>query len=300
MSNIRTMVRGAYDIQKLRIQMGNRIVGNFKAKLGQEPSSPEKDLGAEEIKVLEILRLSYKKITDGVTTEHKKSKITGIIGGVKYFPKHATFKGDEIISDYTELCLVAQYVDLETEEARHFSRLGEILRDYPIFTTFLDKVRGIGPAMAGVIISEIDIHKAKYPSSLWAYAGLDVAPDGQGRSRKKEHLVERDYVNKDGEQAKRVGITFNPFLKTKLTGVLASSFLRSGNERYAKLYHDYKTRLENHEKHKDKTKGHRHNMAIRYMVKQFLVDLYREWRTLEGLEVAPDYNEAKLGHRHAA
>lgn len=33
---LRTLVRGAYDIQKLRIQSGNRIVGNFKAKLGHK------------------------------------------------------------------------------------------------------------------------------------------------------------------------------------------------------------------------------------------------------------------------
>ena len=284
MSNIKTMVRGAYDIQKLRIQMGNRIVGNFKAKLGQKPSEPETELDVEGKKILKLLRERFKKITDGVKT----------------FPRQATFKGDEIISDYTELCLLAQYVDLESEEARHFARLGSILRDYPIFTVFLDKVKGIGPAMAGVIVSEINISKAKYPSSLWAYAGLDVAADGQGRSRKKEHLVERDYTDKDGKPAKRVGITFNPFLKTKLIGVLASSFLRSGNEQYAKVYNDYKHRLENHEKWKERSKGHRHNAAMRYMVKQFLVDLYRAWRPLEGLVVAPDYNEAKLGHRHAA
>lgn len=282
MSNIRTMVRGAYDIQKLRIQMGNRIVGNFKAKLGQEPGEPESELGAEEGAILKQLRERYKKITDGVKT----------------FPRQSTFKGDELISDFTELCLIAQYVDLESEESRHFSRLGGILKDYPVYSRFLANVKGIGPAMAGVIVSEIDITKAKYPSSLWAYAGLDVAPDGKGRSRKKEHLIERDYTDRDGNAAKRVGITFNPFLKTKLTGVLGSSFLRSGNETYAKIYADYKRRLEHHEAHKDKTKGHRHNMAIRYMVKRFLVDLYREWRTIEGLEVSPEYHEAKLGHVH--
>lgn len=284
MSNIRTMVRGAYDIQKLRIQMGNRIVGNFKAKLGQEPGASEDDLGDDETNILKTLRERFKKITDGIKT----------------FPRQASFKGDELINDFTELCLIAQYVDLENEEARHFSRLGSILRDYPIFVQFLDKVKGIGPAMAGVIVSEIDISKAQYPSSLWAYAGLDVASDGAGRSRKKEHLVERAYVDKEGKEAKRVGITFNPFLKTKLTGVLASSFLRAGNERYSKLYGDYKHRLESHEKHKDKSKGHRHNMAMRYMIKRFLADLYVEWRTLEGLEVVPDYHEGKLGHRHAA
>lgn len=284
MSNIKTMVRGAYDIQKLRIQMGNRIVGNFKAKLGQEPGKPESELGAEEVKILKRLREHYKKITDGVKT----------------FPRQANFKGDEVISDYTELCLLAQYVDLETEEARHFARLGSILRDYPVFSQFLDNIKGIGPAMAGVIISEIDITKAKYPSSLWAYAGLDVAPNGDGRSRKKEHLVEWDYTDKDGNPAKRVGITFNPFLKTKLMGVLSGSLLRAGNEKYGKIYNDYKHRLESHEKYKDVSKGHRHNMALRYMVKMFLVDLHVAWRTIEGLPVSQTYHEAKLGHKHAA
>lgn len=282
MSNLKTMVRGAYDLQKLRIQMGNRIVGNFKSKLGQEPGETEESLGTEEVKILDTLRREYKKITDGVKT----------------FPKQSKFKGNELISSYTELCLLAQYVDLETEEARHFSRLKNILQEYPVFVNFLEGVRGIGPAMAGVIISEIDITKAKYASSLWAYAGLDVAPDGKGRSRKKEHLVERDYINKDGEPAKRVGITFNPFLKTKLTGVLAASFLRSGNEQYVAIYANYKQRLENHVVHATKTKGHRHNMAMRYMIKRFLVDLYFHWRKIEGLPVAPEYGEAKLGHVH--
>lgn len=284
MSTIRTMVRGAYDIQKLRIQCGNRIVGNFKAKLGQEPSKPETELGAEETKLLKRLREHYKKITDGV----------------KVFPRQSSFKGDEVISDYTELCLLAQYVDLETEEARHFSRLGTILKGYPIYVEFLEKVKGIGPAMAGVIVSEIDITRAKYPSSLWAYSGLDVAGDGKGRSRRKEHLVERDYTDRDGNAAKRVGITFNPFLKTKLMGVLAGSFLRAGNVTYAGIYNNYKHRLENHAVYKDVSKGHRHSMAQRYMVKIFLVDLYKAWRTLEGLPVAPSYDEAKLGHKHAA
>ncbi len=172
--------------------------------------------------------------------------------------------------------------------------------------------------MAGVIISEIDISKAKYPSSLWAYAGLDVGSDGQGRSRRKEHLVDRTYINKAGNEATRVGITFNPFLKTKLMGVLASSFLRVKDSPYADIYRAYKHRLENHPKygiandaarvaevkekddHKYAPKGHRHNMALRYMVKRFLVDLYNNWRRLEGLPVAPEYSEGKLGMKHSA
>ena len=284
MSNLKTIVRGAYDIQKNRIQNGNRVVGNFKAKLGQAPSKKEDTIDKEGQKILLDLRRSHKLLTEGVTT----------------FPRQANFKGDEVISDYTELCLVDNYLELEQQEKNHFKRLAHILKDYPIYTGFLQGVKGVGPAMAGVIISEIDITKAEYPSSLHKYAGLDVASDGQGRSRRAEHLEDSEYKAKDGTIKTKKGITFNPFLKTKLVGVLGASFLKQSPDKckYRQVYDDYKHRLEHMDAHKEKSKGHRHNMAIRYMIKMFLIDLYNEWRKLEGLPVAPTYTEAKLGKVH--
>lgn len=282
--NLRVLVRGVYDIQKLRIQMGNRIVGNFKVKLGQEPGHGEAEMDKEGKEILKRLRASYNKITDGVTN----------------IPTLKKFEGDEVISSYTWFCLMHQYNNLELQEAEHFKKLSSVLKTYPIYTEYLQDIKGIGPAMAGVIVSEIDITKATYASSLHMYAGLDVAPDGQGRSRKKEHLVDREYINKEGEPAIKKGITFNPFLKTKLIGVLGSSFLRAGENKYSTIYKDYKNRLENHPNHTEKSKGHRHNMAVRYMVKMFLIDLYAAWRELEGLEVAEPYHVAKLGLKHHA
>ena len=284
MSNLKTIVRGAYDIQKNRIQTGNRLVGNFKAKLGQAPSEKEDTIDKEGQQVLANLRRSHKLLTEGVAS----------------FPRQATFKGDEVISDYTELCLVDNYLELEAQEKSHFRRLGNILKGYPIYNEFLLGVTGVGPAMAGVMLSEIDITKAEYPSSLHKYAGLDVASDGQGRSRKKEHLEDSEYVDAEGEVKVKKGITFNPFLKTKLVGVLGSSFIKQSPDKcvYRKIYDDYKHRLEHMDAHKEKSKGHRHNMAVRYMVKMFLVDLYNAWRRIEGLPVAPTYSEAKLGKVH--
>ena len=284
MSNLKTIVRGAYDIQKNRIQTGNRLVANFKAKLGQAPSEKEDTIDADGQQILTNLRRSHKLLTEGVAT----------------FPRQATFKGDEVISSYTELCLVANYLELEEQEKTHFRRLGNILKDYPIYNNFLAGTTGVGPAMAGVIISEIDITKAEYPSSIHKYAGLDVAGDGQGRSRRKEHLEDSEYVDADGVVQTKRGITFNPFLKTKLVGVLGSSFIKQSPDKckYRKVYDDYKHRIENMDAHKEKTKGHRHNMAVRYMIKIFLIDLYNEWRALEGLPVAPTYTEAKLGKVH--
>jgi hypothetical protein len=325
--------------------MGNRIVGNFKAKLGQKPGESEETIDEDGKEILAIIRASFKKLTDGVKT----------------FPRPTSFVGDAVISDYTELCLIAQYIDLEKYEAQHFRRLGNVLNDFPIWTEFLHGVRGIGPAMGGVIISEIDISRARYPSSLWAYAGLDVAtrfrcverlrrdapeyltrrhPDGYttrgpavvnadntfmlydgtcaigkysldaawegaglGRSRKKDHLVERAYADREGNPATRVGITFNPFLKTKLIGVLGSSFVKQPADKckYRAIYDEYKAKLEANPKwgvDTETSKGHRHNMAVRYMVKVFLIDLYVAWRKLEGLPVAPSYAESKREQQH--
>jgi hypothetical protein len=289
------MVRGAYDIQKLRIQMGNRIAGNFRAKLGQEAGTKTEDMEEDAKAILVDLKERYRKLMDGIKT----------------FPRQPTFKGDEVISTYTELCLLDQYMGLEKSEAQHFRRFEAILEEFAIYREFLKDVKGIGPAMAGVILSEFDIHKARYPSSLWQYAGLGVESDGRGTSRRKEHLKEVEYEDKDGKPQTRMGVRFNPWLKTKLVGVLASSFLRVGDSPYRVIYDDYKHRMESHAKygtahdgekdendHKVTGKGRRHNMAMRYMIKMFLVDLYKAWRALENLPVSPPYSEAKLGLRH--
>ena len=283
-SNLKSIVRGAYDIQALRIQMGGRIVVNFKAKLGMEPSVKEDEADKDAKKVLDYLKAEYKLITDGMAS----------------LPRTFSKNGDSLISSMTELVLIDQFFTLERDESKHFRQLGKVLGEYEIYTHFLKGVKGVGPAMAGVIISEIDIHKSKYASSIWKYAGLDVASDGKGRSRKKEHLVETEYIDKEGNLKKKKGISFNPFLKTKLVGVLGSSFLRAGDKDnpYRAIYDNYKNRLENSPAHVEKSKGHRHNMTIRYMVKMFIVDLYKVWRKIEGLEVHPPYSEAKLGLKH--
>jgi len=284
--NLKAIVRGCYDIQKIRIATGNRIVANFRSKLGLKSSEKEKDK-KEANKLLKRIRKDYKLITDGIIN----------------LPSRKKFRKGAIISEYAELVLVHGYLFSIKNEEKLFKLLDKLLGDFPIWNEYLIGVLGVGPAMAGVIISELDIEKPMYPSSLWKYAGLDVAEDGYGRSRRKEHLIRTKYINKDGEEAEKLGITFNPFLKTKLTGVLGSSFLRCGvKSPYAKIYYEYKNRLENNEKHKEKTKLHRHNMANRYMIKRFLVDLYKKWRKLEGLPVAEEYSEAKLGmiHKKAA
>jgi len=279
---LRTAVRSAYDLQQVRIQMGLRLVGNFKAKLGQEAGIKEKELSDKDRKLIEDLRKSYRRITDGVTKVNLKN-----------------FEGDELISTFTEYNLIKNYTVLDDQESQQFKLLEYELKNFPIYNEFLKGVKGCGTAMSGVILSEIDIHKAKYASSIWKYAGVDVAQDGKGRSNKKEHLIKVKYLDKKGKEQERNSITYNPFLKTKLLGVLGASFrMTAKEEKYAKAYYNYKNRMENHKVYKDTTKLHRHNMANRYSVKIFLIDLYENWRALENLVVHKPYAEAKLGIKH--
>lgn len=282
---LRAMVKSFYDAQKLRIETGNRIVANVRVKMGQDPGAKTEEITDEGQALLKTILFEYKRLTDGLIKPSSRSISKAI----------EVQKG--VITDLFEYELIGYYSRLLDSEEQLGKGIAHAVKLFPIWDVFLKNVKGCGPAMAAVCISELDPHKARHISSYWKYAGLDVAGDGKGRSRKKEHLVEVDYTNKDGEASKRVGITFNPFLKTKLVGVLGSCFLRSGGD-YKLIYEGYKHRLECREEYKDDTKGHRHNMAIRYMIKMFLKDLWLEMRKIEGLPVTQDYAEAKLGLNH--
>lgn len=296
---IRQFVTGIYDIQKLRVSMGNRICQQFRHKLGLKESEKEES-DENAAKVLDAIRVDFRRITDGLVKHQKLLE--------------KDFKGQGVISDYAEYLLIATYMDLLARETAWFRDLESQLVKFPIYTDYLSAIDGIGPAMAGVLIVALDPHKARHASCFWKYAGLDVAPaynrdtDGNikpwpdggseqrmiGRSRRRDHLVPRAYVDSEGNEQTRMSVTYNPWLKTKLF-VLATCLIRSGNERYVTIYRDYKHRLENRPDWKDRSKGHRHAAAMRYMVKIFLSDLWKVWRAQEGLEVGLSYAEAKLG-----
>src|SRR5262245_30299808 len=306
---LRAMVRGAYDLQQLRMQMGLRCCANFRAKLrthsGDEPAVDEEtgELSKEAESILDMLRESYRRLTDGIAKN-------------RTLPEKSGFVGDERISTYAELVLVSQYFDIEREEAKQFRQFKSLLEEVPIYQQWLKDQRGVGPAMAGVIITAFDPHEARDPSSMWKTAGSDAGPDGRGRSRREEHLVEREYIDKNGDTKTRKSVTYNPWLKTKLMGVLAGSFMRSASP-WRQQYDNYKHRIET-DPAKEKvtlpewkkcrktgedvsrlwTPGRINDASKRYMVKMFLIELYKQWRALEGLPVHPAYHEWKHGHKH--
>lgn len=292
---IRNIINSMYSIQQLRIQIGNRIVGNIKAKIAGESSPTDEQITDElEGKALKEITADYKRITDFLTIEKNTLK--------KYFKKP-----EGIITEEVEYVLVDTYVTMLEKEELLSKQLGKVLKNYPIYTEFLEGVKGCGTTMSAVIISYLDPHQAKYVSSFYRYAGLDVTfvekeiegevqLIGEGTGLKHAKYNNFTYIDKEGNEQTKHGISYNPFLKSKLMGVLATSFLMTGRDgKYAKIYRDYKMRLQNSPKHNTKTPKHIDNMARRYMVKMFIKDLWVEWRTLEGLEVAEFYEIAKLG-----
>src|ERR1700751_4079546 len=91
---LRLMVRGAYDLQALRMQSGLRLCSNFRARLKERiEADAEEDedveLSNEAIKVLDELKSSYRRLTDGVARR-------------RTLPEEKGFSGDGLISTFTE------------------------------------------------------------------------------------------------------------------------------------------------------------------------------------------------------
>ena len=300
---ITSVVRGVYDLQMLRMQMGARLAANFGAKLKEHGLiKDDTDLEEEQEKILDRVREDYRLLTSGIARN-------------RTLPEREGFVGTPLISNFSELTIVHQFIELEKQEAKQFRLLGDLLEDVPIYTDYLKHQKGVGPAMGGVLVTCLDPYKARHVSAFWKYAGLDVAADGRGRSRREEHMVERDYIDKKGKPQTRMGLTHNPWLKTKMF-VLAGSFMRKASP-WTESYRGYKHRLETDparekisladwKKKNDAGEpvihlwppGRIENAARRYMIKQFLADFWLVWRKMEGLPVTAPYHEAILGHKH--
>lgn len=308
-SIVRQYVRGFYDLQKLRIATGNRLCASFFVRIGIKPGEKTEEAESWGKEILKHFIEEYTLLSEFIATNRKR--LSSVLD-----------KHDGVISTEAEYSLVGAYLALKDQEAILKKSVGKYVERFPIWQVFFSKISGVGPLMAGVIISEYDIYKAGYVSSMWKYAGIDVV-DGEGRSRKEAHLVNREYLDSNGETKIKRGISFNPFLKTKLLGVLGPSILKQHGKKdnkYGTIYYDYKNRLERrrdilvmkYEKkgftledsekvaRKEWPSARMHHAAIRYMIKMLIQDLYPVWKKLEGLPAAPSYAEAKLGlvHNH--
>ena len=250
-------------------------------------------------------------------------------------------EAEAILDEKQKLFLESASERLKGLEKDSFKEINRLVKDIPIWETWLKEQKGIGPAMGGVLISSIEIEKCGTPSKLWAWCGLAVR-DGQADRRVK------------GQKTR-----YNPWLKSKVTAVLGGSLLKSehhsvkikdekgqpvfdedGKQMREKIftpspwgdfYRNYKTRKGNslvdtcpvcagagkYTSGKEKkscyvceggekkgpfpwakSDAHLHQASLRYMVKMFLMELWLQWRKLEGLDTRAPYAEEYLGRVH--
>lgn len=302
---LRSLIENVYDAQSVRIAMGNRLVANLRAMgvvESPQPAKKKKNSKQEEndadseannnednrilIKVLDEFALVSKVYAEKFSS--KGSIVKALL---------ATENTNVFIRTELTYNMVSSFTMMSQTEKRMVDTCAREVKKHPLWDAFFKDVKGCGPLMAAVCIAYLDPYKARFPSSFWKYCGLDVVVDengSHGRSRRDAFMV--PYINKDGEEAEKRSLGYNPVVKTKLVGVLGSSFLRAGkNAHYAQVYYDYKNRLMNRPDCAELRPIVIHKRANRYMVKMFLKDLWYAWRTLEGLETGEDYATAKLG-----
>jgi hypothetical protein len=188
----------------------------------------------------------------------------------------------------------SELVKLDRRIEKHLmgtKKLPGMQENWPIIKA-ASQIVGLGPVTIAYLIVYIDIKKARYASSLWAYVGYD----------KPSHLRYEKNVPGGG----------NKTLRTQLY-VTAGNFIKLKDKcLYRKIYDAEKKKLEASDKItiSRNTQGrlieckwsetkpcHRNGAAIRKMLKHFLADLWKVWRTLEGLDTPLLYPESNLGHK---
>jgi hypothetical protein len=351
--NLRRAVRYFYDLQKLRIQSGNRDSDQAEPAVLEEDDKTFFGRQSVGLNTLEKSCLAeIESILNKVPIYNawlKEQKGCGptmagvIVAEIDIAKGHKEVEeinaeiaklDEELLTTYRSpeaRNIRKQIVELETEldgtfDVRKCEMLGskiDQLEKKLIDELGEDKVADFESRLNELKAKRDAIKPCDTISALWAYAGLAVDPEtGQAVRRK-------------------VGVksNWNPFLKAKMVFVLGGCLLKA-NSPWRRFYDNYRHRKENQRvsvcmlcngegalKEVDKkqvpckpdTKGaqacyncegkcrnvpwgrgdkHRHQAALRYMVKQFLAELWVKWRELEGLPVTEPYSVAKLGIRH--
>lgn len=160
-------------------------------------------------------------------------------------------------------------------EAEADHDIAELARHEPIIERLVE-LKGIGYLLAAKMVAMIDIERANTVSALWRYAGYGVTNGERDRPVKGQKLC------------------YNVRLKTTLY-LVGTSFLRCGSP-YRAIYDE--ARVYYDVNRPDWTKAHKHQAAMRKMIKTFLAHLWLEWRTMQDLQTRDLYVMDYGGHTH--
>ncbi len=188
-----------------------------------------------------------------------------------------------------QLELVARWEKIFLQLQKDASKdIAAVVQDLPIVER-MTHVRGIGPGIAAKVVSLIDISRADTVSALWRFAGYGVV---------------------EGEREKPTrGVKLHYSARLKTTCYLVGSCLLRSKSPYKKIYDDAREYYADavhtkdcppcHAKAGEPLKdGHKHQRAMRKMIKFWLAHLWEVWRELEGYPVRNLYAIDHLGHTH--
>ena len=213
-------------------------------------------------------------------------------------------------------------------EGVHPERLLQLekeIRDYiektisgiPIYENFLKQVKGIGPILAGALLAYLDPAKAEHASSFWRYMGFHVV---DGKAPRFEKGKKAGYSKRLHVLGWKIGDSFikqrtpkyreiYDLAKNRENEKLGFPVDFNGNPgpiatpEKCKFYQECKKIQEAKAKRLGRKPKpppcakHIHFRALRKAIKQFLADLWVEWRTLMGLPVSDPYAIAILKHQ---
>jgi len=303
-SLLRTLVRIREDYQHLRIAIDNRM--GRKASGGSQNLSDRKDLLTK----------------DGIDIIESISKITR--------------KEEEEIEKYMEVTLrtfpfynnwLSKVKGVGTNHAAWI--IGEI----DIYKADnVSKITQFAGLNSGVIRGQKSVSQKEYKEEMGEKIGV-LPPTKTGGKRFR--ILTDDWVRGD-KRSPGFLCPFNFKLRMALCGRLADSFIKSQSP-YVKHYYDlhvpesYRTDKAKMEAKpnlagkygrydcsdqmtteikkggkivdlpwKETTDSHRDMAAKRKMIKEFLKDVYKNWRAEEGLPVREPYAEEYLGKEHSA
>lgn len=124
---LRALTQRAYDLQKVRISIGNRLCQAYYQAKGVQPGEKPEEVMADK-HLLDAIRSDYKRLTDGLVR----------------LPRKGAFEPTQYLSSYSLLVMARSYEEtLKAEETAFKALEGQVL-DTPIWAGFLAGVKGCG------------------------------------------------------------------------------------------------------------------------------------------------------------
>jgi len=314
-NQLRTSVRFLYDLQKLRIQQGNRT-------------------GSDTV-VLEGADLEFHRKRSESLNMLEKAELKNVENLCKDEPINKWLRAQKGIGATMVGCILSEFDITKAETISAFWKycglhvltggwtLVHSYKNRSKRKTRFERFTSIDLENMETIEHE-EGYNLKFDDGTERYwLSMDVTED------ESDIKVEEFRRSRAPHPIKGQKLGYNAWLRTKLVGVAADCMIKA-NSPWRQFYDEYKLRKQSMvlpvcmgcdgtkrakkgENKGQKCKnckgtgkdapwgesdGHRHRAAIRYMMKKFLQELWITWRKLEGLSVTESYAEAVLGRHH--